>query len=164
VQTSLFSLLFLIISFHLAHSQKYVLIEKAGNPHTERIAMYDELTFQLRDDKVGWITRTILDMDPNGQMIMLGDVWIQLKDIERIKLKRKRALPTILGGALQVGGLSMFMGDLAFTISGEPQYSEGGMEFGLINFAVGTGIRMLFEPIVYNLGKQKRLRVVDLTF
>jgi hypothetical protein len=38
------------------------------------------------------------------------------------------------------------------------------MQFGLINFAVGTAIRLVFEPIIYNLGRQKRLRVVDLTF
>ena len=42
---------------------------------------------------------------------------IQLKDIERIKLSGDER-SHILGGALQVGGISMFMGDLAFTISG----------------------------------------------
>ncbi len=145
-------------------AQKYLLIERAGNPHTERIAMYDDLTFQLRDDDAGWYTRRILDMDPAGQMIMLGESWVALKDITRIKLDRKRVLPMILGSALQVGGISMFMGDLWFTAVGEPQYSEGGMEFGLINFAVGTGIKWLFAPVIYNFGKQKRLRVVDLTF
>lgn len=154
----------MIICLQPALAQKYLLIERAGNPHTERIAMYDDLTFQLKEDNVGWSTRKILDMDPNGQMIMLGDSWIQLKDIERIKLKRKRTLPTILGGALQVGGISMFLGDLGYTLAGRPEFSEGGMQFGLINFAVGTAIRLVFEPIIYNLGRQKRLRVVDLTF
>ena len=126
--------------------------------------MYDDITFQLRDDDAGWYTRKILDMDPAGQMIMLGESWVAIKDITRIKLDRKRVLPMILGSALQVGGISMFMGDLWFTVVGEPQYSEGGMEFGLINFAVGTGIKLLFAPVIYNFGKQKRLRVVDLTF
>ena len=126
--------------------------------------MYDDITFQLRDDDAGWYTRKILDMDPAGQMIMLGESWVAIKDIARIKLDRKRVLPMILGSALQVGGISMFMGDLWFTVVGEPQYSEGGMEFGLINFAVGTGIKLLFAPVIYNFGKQKRLRVVDLTF
>jgi hypothetical protein len=154
----------MIFCLQPALAQKYLLIERAGNPHTERIAMYDDLTFQLRDDNIGWSTRKILDMDPDGQMIMLGDSWIQLKDIERIKLKRKRVLPTILGGALQVGGISMFLGDLGYTLAGRPEFSEGGMQFGLINFAVGTAIRLVFEPIIYNLGRQKRLRVVDLTF
>jgi hypothetical protein len=164
VYRGLIALLSLIIGLGPLSAQKYLLIEKAGNPHTERIAMYDDLTFQLRKDKVGWYTRKILDMDPNGQMIMLGDSWVELKDIERIRLKRKRVWPTILGGALQVGGITMFFGDVWYTLVGEPQFSEGGMQFGLINFAVGTTIRWLFEPIVYNLGKQKRLRVVDLTF
>ena len=85
--------------------------------------MYEELTFQIKDDKVGWYTRQILDMDPNGQMILLGESWVPINSIARIKLNRKRAWPNIIGGALQVGGISMFMGDLWFTVAGEPQYS-----------------------------------------
>ncbi len=160
-------ILFLLLTLFVVESataQKYVLIERAGNPRTERIAMYDELTFKLKDDVTGWQTRQILDMDANGQLIRLGDAWVELKEIEWIKLQRQRVIANVLGGALQVGGISMFMGDLWFTVVGEPQYSEGGMEFGLLNFAVGTGIRLLFAPITYKLGKQKRLRVVDLTF
>ena len=144
--------------------QKYLLIEVAGDPHTQRIAMYEDLEFQLKDDDAGWYNRQILDMEPNGQMIMLGDSWVALGDIERIKLKRKRALATLFGGALQVGGISMFMGDLWYTVRGEQEYSQGGMEFGVINFAVGTLIRKIFEPIVYKFGNKRRLRVVYLTF
>lgn len=160
----LLSLILFCISLQQVSGQKYVLIEKAGSPRTERIAMYEELTFQIKDDKVGWYTRQILDMDPDGQMILLGDSWVPINSIASIKLNRKRAWPNIIGGALQVGGISMFMGDLWFTVTGESQYSEGGMQFGLINFGVGTIIRALFSPIVYDLGKRKRLRVVDLTF
>ena len=145
-------------------AQRYLLIEKAGNPKTERIALYDKLTFQLHKDEAGWYTRQILDMDVNGQMILLGNSWVALKDISRIKLQRKRTAATILGGALQVGGIGMFLNDVLFTINGKPEYTEGGMEFGMINFAVGTGIRLLWEPIRYRLGKNIRLRVVDLTF
>ncbi|MDZ4749130.1 MAG: hypothetical protein SH808_11635 [Saprospiraceae bacterium] len=164
MKSGLLSFIFFFISFQQLSAQKYVLIEKAGNPRTERIPMYQELTFQIRDDKVGWYTRQILDMDPDGQMILLGDSWVALNTIASIKLNRKRVWPNIIGGALQVGGISMFMGDLWFTVSDQPQYSEGGMEFGLLNFAVGTIIRTFFSPIIYDLGKRKRLRVVDLTF
>jgi hypothetical protein len=148
----------------VTEAQKLLLIEKAGNPRTEKIAMYDELTFQLHDDEAGWYTRQILDMDVNGQLILLGNSWVAIKDISRIKLKRQRAVANILGGALQVGGIAMFFNDVWFTINGRPEYSEDGMQFGLINFAVGTGIRMLWAPIKFRLGKQTRLRVVDLTF
>ena len=144
--------------------QRYVLIELSGDPHTQRIAMYDDLTFQLKDDEAGWYTRTILDLDVNRQMILLGNTWIAINDIARIRLKRQRVLANVIGGALQVGGISMFMGDVWYTLRGEQQYSQGGMEFGLVNFAVGTAIRKIFAPIIYTLGKKRRLRVVDLTF
>ncbi len=160
-------ILLLILILHFLPSlngQKYLLIEKAGTPRTERIAMYEELTFKLKDDKTGWNTRQILDMNPDGQMILLGDTWVPIQEIEWIKMKKQRVIANVLGGALQVGGISMFLGDLWFTAVGNPEYSEGGMEFGLLNFAVGTGIRLLFAPITHKFDKRKRLRVVDLTF
>ncbi len=153
-----------IACLQIGWSQEFLLIERRGSPVTQRIAVYDELTFQLKDDNVGWYTRTILDMDANAQLIQVGDAWVAIGDISRIKLKRQRALANILGGALQVGGISMFLGDVWYTLAGNPEFSQGGMEFGLINFAVGTGIRLLFSPIKYNIGKKRRLRVVDLTF
>lgn len=141
-----------------------LLIERRGTPATQRIQLYEDLTFQLKDDKAGWYTRTIIDLDPNGQLIFIGDAWIPIADIVKIKLKRQRALVNILGGALQVGGISMFFGDVWYTLAGNPEFSQGGMEFGLLNFAVGTAIRKLFAPIKYNIGKKRRLRAVDLTF
>lgn len=126
--------------------------------------MYEELTFQLANDDAGWYTRQILGMDANSQTIMLGDSWVNIKDITRIKLKKQRAIANILGGALQVGGITMFLNDVWYTIQGDPQYSEGGMQWGLVNFAVGTGIRLLWAPIKYRMGNRIRLRVVDLTF
>ncbi len=145
-------------------AQKYVLIEKAGNPRTERIALYEDIKFQLKDDAAGWYTRTILDMDVDGQMILLGDSWTPVSEISRMRLKRERLWAHIIGGALQVGGLTMFFGDLWNTVNNKEEFSEGGMEFGALNFAVGTAIRTFVAPITIDFGKRKRLRVVDLTF
>jgi len=158
------SILFLLLLLEPLSAQKYLQIETAGNPKTMKIAMYDEITFQLANDDSGWYTRQILDMDANGQLIMIGDSWISIKDITRIKLKKQRAIANILGGALQVGGITMFFTDVWYSINGEPQYSEGGMQWGLVNFAVGTAIRALWGPIKYRMGDHRRLRVVDLTF
>jgi hypothetical protein len=164
MKSALFYLLFVIACVQVGSAQKTLLIERRGSPVTQRIQLYEDLTFKLKDDKVGWYTRTIYDLDANAQLIFLGDSWVAVEDIARIKLKRQRALPNILGGALQVGGVSMFFGDVWYTLAGNPEFSQGGMEFGILNFAVGTAIRKLFAPIKYNLGKKRRLRVVDLTF
>ncbi len=145
-------------------SQKILLLEKAGSPRTERIQIYDELTFQLKEDEAGWYKRQILDLNADAQLILLGDTWIALEDIARIRLKRQRAWANIIGGALQGGGASMILGDLWYTIRGNHQFTEGGIEFGLLNIAVGSGIRALFAPIKIRMGEKRRLRVVDLTF
>ncbi len=159
-----FWVLTLFFCLQVGSAQKLLLIELRGSPVTQRIEMYEDLTFQLKDDPAGWYTRTIVDVDPNAQLIFFGDSWVAIEDIARIKLKRQRAIANILGGALQVGGISMFMGDVWYTLAGNPEFSEGGMEYGLLNFAVGTGIRKIFAPIRYKIGKKRRLRAVDLTF
>lgn len=157
-------LFFLITLPPVISSQKYLIIERTGTPKTERIAIFDEITFQLKDDDKGWYKRQILDLNADAQMILLGDTWFPLSDISRIHLKRKRILASIIGGALQGGGASMILGDAYYTVRGTPEYTQGGMEFGLLNILVGTGVRATLAPIKYRLGKKTRLRVIDITF
>lgn len=156
-------MILLILFVRNVNAQQYLLIEKAGNPRTERIKIYDELTFQLKDEDV-WYTRQILGLNADAQLIQLGDSWLPLSDITRIHLKRQRAWSNVIGGALQGGGASMILTDLWFTIRNQHFLTEGGWEFGLVNIGVGTLVRSLFSPIKYKLGNRHRLRIVDLTF
>jgi hypothetical protein len=160
----LWIVLFLLSGVMPSVAQKYLLLEKRGNPKTERIQLYEQITFQLHDNNKIWYTRQILDMDVNGQMIQLGDTWLPLTDLSMIKLHRERAWVNILGTALQAGGISMILSDAWFSIQGKPEYSAGGWEWGLVNLAVGTGMKAVFAPIIYKLGGKHRLRLVDLTF
>lgn len=146
-------------------AQKVVLIERAGILRTERIHLYDELTFTMKGDDKLWYKRKLLDIDVNGQLILLGDTWTAIKDIGRLRLKRERTWANVIGGALMGGGTGMMMGDLWYTVARDAhQFTEGGIEFGLLNIAVGSGLRAAFAPIRYRLGERKRLRAVDLTF
>ena len=71
----------------------------------------------------------------------------------------------VIGGALHGGGASMILGDLYYTlVKNEPKFTQGGMEFGLLNIAVGTVLKSLLGPIKYDLGKKTRLRVIDITY
>ena len=145
-------------------AQLYLQIEKSGNPKTEKIKLYEQLTFQLKDNEKIWYTRQILGLDANAQLIELGDSWLPLSDISRIKLHRQRGWVNILGTALQAGGVSMILTDAWFSARNDPQYSQGGWEWGLVNLAVGTGLKWALAPIYYKLGGHHRLRIVDLTF
>jgi len=146
------------------HGQKYLLIEKRGNPKTERVALYEYFTFQLKGDEE-WHTRQVLGLNANAQLIELGDDWIPVSDLSRIRLRRQRTWVNIVGTALQAGGASMLLGDMYSTlVINEPQRTEGGWEWGLVNMAVGTGLKAVLAPIKYHLGGKHRLRIVDLTF
>jgi hypothetical protein len=158
------TVLFFCCCLSCSFAQKFLIIERAGSVRTERIALYEEITFKLKDDDKGWYTRQILDLNADAQMVLLGDTWVPLNEISSLFLKRKRVLATVLGGALQGGGASMILGDAYYTIRGTPEYTQGGMEFGALNILLGTGIRALLEPVRFKLGKKKRLRVIDITF
>jgi|WetSurMetagenome_2_1015567.scaffolds.fasta_scaffold153946_1 hypothetical protein len=160
----MYVLLIFFIGRNGVYAQKYLQIEKRGNPKTEKIKLYEQLTFQLRDNEKIWYTRQILGLDANAQLIQLGDSWLPLSDVTRIKLHRERGWVNILGTALQAGGASMILTDAWFSARNEPQYSQGGWEFGLINLAVGTGLKWALAPIYYRLDGRHRLRIVDLTF
>lgn len=166
MKTSSLLFLFLFSFFAIdATCQKFLIIEKAGSPRTQRISIFDEITFQLKDDDKGWYTRQIFDLNADAQLILLGDTWMPISDISRIRLKRQRAWASIIGGALQGGGASMLLGDVYYTvIRDQPEYTQGGIEFGALNMVVGAAIRALFGPIKYKLGNQRRLRVIDITF
>lgn len=163
MRIAFFVILFCFAFFLNGDCQKFLIIERSGTPKTERITMFDHLTFQLKDDEDVWYTRQILDLNADAQLVLLGDTWIPISDISRIHLKRQRVLASVIGGALQVGGASMILGDLYYTIRGNHRFTDGGIEFGLINILVGTGIRSLLGPIKYRLGKKTRLRVIDIT-
>ncbi len=156
--------IFLISFLTYSSAQKFLVVERSGTARTKRFNVYDEITFQLKDDNKGWYKRQILDLNANAQLILLGDTWIPIADITRIRMPNQRLWATIFGGALQGGGVSMILGDLWYTIRGNPEFTQGGMEFGLLNMAVGTGVRLLFGPIKYKLGNKTRLRVIDVTY
>jgi hypothetical protein len=79
-------------------------------------------------------------------------------------MSNKRVLASIIGGALMGGGASMMLGDAWYTIRGDSKYTQGGLEFGALDIALGAAIRALLGPIKYKLGKKRRLRVIDVTF
>ena len=158
------AIILLITGGHQLCAQKYLLIEKRGNPKTERVAVYEYFTFKLKDDDE-WHTRQILGLNADAQLIELGDAWIPIADLSRIKLRRQRAWVNIVGTALQAGGASMVLADMYSTVvRNDPHYTAGGWEWGLVNMAVGTGLKAVLAPIKYHLGGKHRLRIVDLTF
>jgi hypothetical protein len=163
---TIYSICLLLLAFGTTPiaAQKFLLIEKAGRARTERLMIFDELTFQLKDDDKGWYTRPIYDLDADAQLLQLGESWFSLADISSIRLKRQRTWANVVGLSLAAGGTSMILGDLWYTLRGHPELTQGGWEFGLVNIGVGLGLRSLLAPIRYKLGKNKRLRVIDVSF
>jgi hypothetical protein len=155
-----------IVALHAGslQAQKFLQLERTGSLKVERFAIGEQFRFKLPDDDAGWYERYIEDLNPEGQLIMLGNGWYGTKDISAVWYYRKRVWPNVVGIALQAGGASMILGDLYNTIRGEGYRTENGWEFGLINIAVGTGLRAALSPIRHKLSDRKRLRVVDLTF
>ena len=84
MKVSILCMLILMTFLQIGSTQKTLLIERRGSPVTQRIQLYEELTFQLKNDDAGWYTRTIYDLDPNAQLIFFGESWISID--EKVKV------------------------------------------------------------------------------
>lgn len=161
---TLLPILVIITSITTLTGQKQLLFEKAGRLKPERFHIGEPFTFKLNNDTKLWYDRYIEDINQESKLVRLGQDWIPINEISNIKLQRQRGWVNVTGAALQAGGISSFTGDLFYTLRGEGHITQGGMEFGVLNFAVGTGLRFSLAKIYHKLSDRKRLRVIDLTF
>ena len=145
-------------------SQEYLIIEQSGRLKNRRISQYEILTFKLKDDNKGWYHRQILDLNTDANLILLGDTWVPIKEIKSIKVGKMRTLATIVGNALQRGGVSFLMGDAFYTLKGKPEFTQGGLESGFASIALGTALKKWLSPVKYNFNQHTRLRIIDLTY
>jgi hypothetical protein len=155
--------LLLLVSAHL-RAQKLLQLEKSGTLKTVRFYIGQDITFQLRNDDKGWLTRTITDIDVDGGHLVFQNHSLHIDSIAVIRLPRTNAMQ-IAGVALQVGGVNAIIFSLGYSpiFKNEP-VNWGGVGFGALGIAVGTALRQLFKTKKFKPRKRKRLRLLDLNF
>ncbi len=70
-------------------AQKMLLLERANNPKPTKLYIGDQLHYRLTGQEDYWYERTITDMLPDKNTILLDNYPVQLGDISYLKVRRK---------------------------------------------------------------------------
>ncbi|GAB4490355.1 MAG: hypothetical protein OHK0019_09080 [Saprospiraceae bacterium] len=155
--------LFILLVFAFFHtavfSQKMLLLERVNNPRPTKMYIGDELQYRIAGKEDYWYQRTITDMLPDRNVLLLDNFAVNLGDISQIKVRRK-GIWRITGGALLTFGASL---TLATTIA--VLYKDEGTNFGALygtaagSFGIGY---FLSTKRTLKLGKKHRLRLIEI--
>ncbi|MDX1910751.1 MAG: hypothetical protein SFV22_04650 [Saprospiraceae bacterium] len=158
----------LILSFALflccfsAFSQKMLLLERANRARTTRFYIGDALRFRLVGEEDYWYERSITDILPDKNTLMLDNFAVKLEDISSIKVARKPIWRITAGATLSLGAtlaLATTVGRFAYqdkTVDAPSLYAVSA-----VSFATGW---LLSKPRKLKLGDKHRLRIVEVKF
>jgi hypothetical protein len=154
-------LLFTLSSLSL-FGQKMLLLERANRAKTTRYYIGEELRFRLTGEENYWYQRTITDILPESNTLMLDNFAVKLADIQTIKVRRKPIWRIVGGAAFSLGATLA----LATTI-GRFGYQDKEVDavklYSLAVVSFGAGW-YLNTPRKLKMGEKHRLRIVEVRF
>ncbi len=157
----LFTLLLFLVGYS-AFGQKMLLLERANRARTTKFYVGDVLRFRLVGEENYWYERSITDILPESNTLMLDNFAVKLTDIQTLKMRRK-PIWRIVGGAMFSLGATLA---LATTI-GRYGYQDKDVDapklYSVAVASFGTGW-FLNTPRKLKLGKKHRLRIVEVRF
>jgi hypothetical protein len=160
MRTYLLPILFL--AAHSVFGQKMLLLERANRAQTTKMYIGQTLKFRLAGEENYWYERTIMDMLPESNTLMLDNFAVKISDIQTIKVRRKRIWGIAGGAAFSLGATLA----LATTI-GRYGYQDKGVDapklYAISAVSFGAGW-YLNTPRKLKLGKKHRLRIVEIKF
>lgn len=145
-----------------AFGQKMLLIERANRARTTKLYIGDQIRFRLAGEEDYWYERSITDILPETNTLMLDNFAVKVSEISAIKVSRK-PIGRIAGGAAFSLGATLV---LATTV-GKVIYKDEGVNapklYSIAAVSLGTGW-LLSKPRKLKLGKKHRLRIVEVRF
>lgn len=155
-------LLFFCLSIFSASGQKMLLLERENRARTTKYYVGEALRFRLVGEENYWYERTITDILPGSNTLMLDNFAVKLPDIQTIKVPRKRIWRIVGGAAFTLGGTLA----LATTI-GRFGYQDKDVDapklysIAVASFGAGWFLNM---PRKLKMGQKHRLRIVEVSF
>lgn len=153
--------LVLVISHIPAFGQKMLLLERANNARPTKIYIGDNLRYRLAGQEDYWYDRTITDMLPEKNTLLLDNFPVKLSDISELKVRRK-GIWRIVGGTLFTFGAS-----LAFATTIAALYNDKDTNYGAL-YATSVGSAgvgfFLSTKRTLKLGQKHRLRIIEIQF
>lgn len=143
------------------HGQKLLLLEQANVVKPVKLGIGDRLVFKLQGEEDYWYQRTITDILPEGNSLMLDHQLVRLEDIAALKISRKGYV-RLVGSALVTFGVSMGVAITAAVLYRDFDYNFPALiGAGAGSFLAGS---YLLTPRKIKMGKKFRLRIIEIKF
>ena len=142
-------------------SQKMLLLERANSAKTTKMYIGDRLIFRLAGDENYWYERTITDILPEGNSLLLDNYLVKVSDIAAIKVNKK-GIVRIAGGALLSLGIS-----LGIATSAAALYQDKDQRYPVLLGIIGGSLissRFLLKKRKLYLNEKHRLRPIEIKF
>lgn len=153
---------FLLVSVFSAFGQKMLILERAHRARTTKLYVGDVLRFRLVGKENYWYTRSITDILPESNTLLLDNFPVKVNDIRAIKVRRKPVWRILSGATFSLGATLA----LATTV-GKVFYRDEDVDapklYAISAASLGTGW-FLARPRTLKLGQKHRLRVVEVKF
>jgi hypothetical protein len=142
-------------------AQKFLALERYGRAKNIRIPIGSVITYQVRGGQ-GWYTAEIVDLNFKDSLVIFPKIALPLKEI--IALRYDKNWPRAVGGSLRIFGLSWSGLALVGTLTDKnpsTNYEWGDAVVTGTSVATGYLLPLLVKHRVVELGKRKRLRIMD---
>lgn len=156
--TLLFLALFALCSS--AFGQKMLLLERANRAHTTKFYVGQSLHFRLAGEEDYWYERSITDILPESNTLLLDNFPVKVSDIAALRVHRQ-PIYRIIGGALATFGATLA---LAATV-GRFGYNDRDLQLGkLYGTAAASGATgwFLLKKRTLHMGDTHRLRPIEI--
>ncbi len=152
----------LLLAAHSVFSQKMLLLERANRARTQKMYIGQVLKFRLEGEENYWYERTITDILPETNTLMLDNFAVKLTDIQSIKVHRKQIWRILGGGAFSLGATLALATTIGRFGYGDKDVNAAEL-YGLSLVSFGTGWWLVSNRKL-KLGKKHRLRILEISF
>lgn len=156
-----FFTLLLTIGFIPLFGQKMLLLERANNAKPTKMYIGDNLYYRLKGEEDYWYNRTITDMLPEKNTLLLDNFAVPLGDISQLKVRRK-GIWRIAGGTLFTFGASLALATTIAALYNDKDTNYGALYATSVGSA-GIGF-FLNTKRTLQLDQKHRLRIIEIQF
>lgn len=155
-------LLIFISATGSAFAQKMLLLERANRAQTTKFYIGDVLKFRMVGEENYWYERTITDILPETNTLMLDNFAVKLSDIQTLKMRRK-PIWRILGGAGFTLGVTLAFATTVGRFGYQDREINAPKLYAISVASFGAGW-LLNTPRKLKMGKKHRLRIIEVRF
>ncbi len=157
-----YNLLFcLLFALSPLYGQKILLLERANRARTTKLYVGETLRYRLAGDENYWYERTITELLPESNLLLLDNFPVKLTDIAAIRVRR-RPIVRLLGATVFTFGASLIVATTVAALYRD-QNTRYGLLYGTGAASLGLGYGASTSRVL-KMGQKHRLRIIEIKF